>query len=107
MQQHENYPELFERIKQILTIPASNTCIERIFSVSGATVTGKRSRLATGKIDKIMFLNKNLAYLKSCCSSNQKESSEEMTSLSFISSKCALSMDSSQSYLQTKKNDDN
>ena len=50
-----------------------------------------------------MFLNKNLAYLKSCCASTQKESSEKMASPSFISSTHALSMDSSQSYLQTKK----
>ena len=103
MQQRENYPRLFGLAKQILIIPASNTCIERIFSVSGAIVTGKRSRLAIEKIDKIMFLNKNLSYLKSCCAPNQKAFLEEMASPSFISSKRALSMDLSQLYSQTKK----
>ena len=103
MQQSENYPQLFELAKQILIIPASNTCIERIFSVSRATDIEKRSRLAIEKIDKIMFLNKNLVYLKSCCASNQKELSEEMASPSLFSSKRALSMDLSQSYSQRKK----
>ena len=42
MQQRENYPQLFELAKQILIISASNTCIERIFSVSCATVTEKK-----------------------------------------------------------------
>ena len=102
MQQRENYPRLFGLAKQILIIPASNTCIERIFSISGTTVTEKRSRLAIKKIDKIMFLNKNLAYLKSCCASNQKAFLEEMASPSFISSKRALSMDLSQLCSQTK-----
>ena len=50
-----------------------------------------------------MFLKKNLAYLKSCYASNQKELSEEMASPSFISTKRALSIDLSQSYSQKKK----
>ena len=58
---------------------------------------------AIEKIDKITFLNKNLSYLKSCCASNQKELSEEMASPPFISSKRALSTDSSQSYSQNEE----
>ena len=38
MRQRENYPQLLELTKQTLFIPASNTCIERIFPVSSATV---------------------------------------------------------------------
>ena len=49
------------------------------------------------------FLTNQIAYLKSCCASTQKESLEKTASPSFISSTHALSMDSSQSYLQTKK----
>ena len=63
----------------------------------------KRSRLTTEKIDKIIFLNKNLAYLKPCYASSQKESSEEMVPPSFISSKRALPIGSPQSYSKTKK----
>ena len=54
MQQRENYPQALELARQILIIPASNSCIERIFSVSGATVTEKRLRLAIEKNDKII-----------------------------------------------------
>ena len=65
MQQCENFPQLFQLAKQVLIIPASNTCVERMFSVSGATVTEKRTRLAIEKIDKMIFLSRSLSYLKS------------------------------------------
>ncbi|CAF4712316.1 unnamed protein product [Rotaria sp. Silwood1] len=102
MQQRENFPQLFQLAKEVLIIPASNTYVERIFSVSGATVTEKRTRLSIEKIDKIMFLKKNLAYLKSLRESNQKGSPEDTADPLSISSKRTLSTDLSQS-LQTKK----
>ena len=55
MQQSGNYPQSFELAKQILIIPASNTCIERIFSVSRATGIEKRSRLSIEKMIKSCF----------------------------------------------------
>jgi hypothetical protein len=103
MQQRENYPQLFELAKNILIIPASNTSVERMFSVSGAIVTEKRTRLTIEKIDKMMFLNKNLRYLKSLHASNQKESSEEIDDLLPNLSKRILSTDLSKSPSPTKK----
>ncbi len=103
MQQRENYPQLFQLAKQVLIIPASNTCVERMFSTSGATVTEKRTRLAVDKIDKMIFLNKNLVYLKSLRELNQKNLSEDSTDALFSSNKRSLSTDILQSPLQAKR----
>jgi hypothetical protein len=97
MQQRENFPQLFQLAKQVLIIPASNTCVERMFSVSGATITEKRTRLTIGKIDKMLFLNKNLAYLKSLHESNGKELPDDTSHPLFSSNKRILSTDLSSS----------
>jgi hypothetical protein len=49
MQQRENFPQLFQLAKQVLIIPASNTYVERMFSVSGATIAEKRTGLTIKK----------------------------------------------------------
>jgi hypothetical protein len=103
MQQRENFPQLFQLAKQILIIPASNTCVERMFSVSGATVTEKRTRLALEKVDKIMFLNKNLPFLKSLYESNQNELPEDSIHPLFISKKRISSTYIAGSPTQAKK----
>jgi hypothetical protein len=103
MQQRENLPQLFQLAKQVLIIPTSNTCVERMFSVSGATVTEKRTRLAIEKIDKMIFFNRNLSYLKSLHETNRKESLDDTSHPLFISNKRVLSTDLSSSSSATKR----
>jgi hypothetical protein len=62
MKQCENFPQLFQLTKQVRIISASKTCVKRMFSVSSATITKTQTSLAIEKIDKIIFLNRNLAY---------------------------------------------
>ncbi|CAF0905031.1 unnamed protein product [Didymodactylos carnosus] len=62
--QRQNYPILSAIACDLLIIPATNTTMERLFSTSGTAVTPKRTRLNTSKVDKLMFLKKNLLLLK-------------------------------------------
>jgi hypothetical protein len=48
----------------VLAIPASNTEVERLFSYSKMAVTSNRTRLDAQKLNKLMFLRKNLQALK-------------------------------------------
>jgi hypothetical protein len=103
MQQRENYPQLFQLAKQLLIIPASNTCVERMFSVSGVTITEKRTRLTIGKIDKMIFLNRNLVYLRSLHGKNGTELPDDTSRPLFNSNKRVLSSDLSSSSSATKR----
>jgi hypothetical protein len=103
MQQGENYPQLFHLSKQLLIIPASNTCVEGMFSVSGATIIEKRTRLTIGKIDKMLFLNRNLVYLRSLHDTNGKELPDDTSHLLFNSNKRVLSSDLSSSSSATRR----
>ncbi|CAF3243261.1 unnamed protein product [Rotaria sp. Silwood2] len=58
------FPTLFNIVQDFYAIPASNTTIERVFSSSKNTITDKRTRLGTEKINKLLFLQKNLNLLK-------------------------------------------
>ena len=61
----KSFPIISSIVRDIFAIPASNTMVERVFSISKNTVTDKRTRLAMDKIDKLMFLRKNLNILRS------------------------------------------
>ncbi len=54
----------------IFAIPALNTMIERLFSISKNSITDKRTRLGMEKIDKLMFLRKNFNFLKTLFNQN-------------------------------------
>jgi hypothetical protein len=54
----------------IFAIPALNTMIERLFSISKNSVKDKRTRLSMEKIDKLMFLRKNFNFLKTLFNQN-------------------------------------
>jgi hypothetical protein len=58
------FPMLASIARKVLAIPASNTSVERLFSLSKITIGDRRTRLGTEKIDKLMFLKKNLTSLK-------------------------------------------
>ncbi len=67
------YPILYTIAKDILIIPAINTCVERLFSASGNAVTETRTRLNADKLDKLMFLKKNHSTLKSITNTTSSE----------------------------------
>ncbi|CAF3357899.1 unnamed protein product [Rotaria sp. Silwood2] len=50
--------------KRILSIPATNTSVERLFSHSGNTVTNRRRRLDADKVNNLLFIKRNLRTLK-------------------------------------------
>ncbi len=58
------FPTLFKIVQDIYAIPAANTIIERLFSSSKNTITDKRTSLGTEKVNKLLFLQKNLNLLK-------------------------------------------
>ena len=64
-QRQLKFPILTSIVRYYYAIPASNTIVERLFSCSKNTVTDKRTRLDTEKINKLLFLQKNLSMLKS------------------------------------------
>ncbi|CAF3410164.1 unnamed protein product [Rotaria socialis] len=58
------YPNLARLAKRILAIPATNTTIERLFSDSGNTITDRRTRLDTDKINNLLFIKRNMRVLR-------------------------------------------
>lgn len=64
LEKKSKFPHLFSLVQQTYAIPASNTCIERLFSASKNTVTDKRTSLGAEKVNRLLFLQKNLALLK-------------------------------------------
>ncbi|CAF1509555.1 unnamed protein product [Rotaria sordida] len=62
---HQNtFPTLASIVKTIYSIPASTTTIERLFSTAGNTISNRRTNLDSEKVNKLLFLNKNLLILK-------------------------------------------
>ncbi len=62
------YEHLFPTIagiaRDVLAIPASNTCVQRVFSKSKATITDRRTSIGVAKLDRIVFLQKNFSIFK-------------------------------------------
>jgi hypothetical protein len=58
------YPMLTDIARQILSIPASTTAVERLFSAAKFTVSDRRTRLEAEKLNKLIFIQKNLASLR-------------------------------------------
>ncbi|CAF0948747.1 unnamed protein product [Rotaria sordida] len=58
------YPTIAYISRRIFAIPACNTSVERLFSTCKNTITDKRTRLGGEKLNKIMFLQKNMNILK-------------------------------------------
>lgn len=54
-----SFPYLSTLAKGILSIPATSTPSERVFSVAGLTLTAKRSRLSGRNVNKIIFIHDN------------------------------------------------
>ncbi|CAF1483898.1 unnamed protein product [Rotaria sordida] len=58
------FPILSSIVADIYSIPASNTTVERLFSSAGNTISNRRTNLNPDKVNKLLFLNKNLLLLK-------------------------------------------
>jgi predicted small metal-binding protein len=58
------YPNLARIAKRILSIPATNTSVERLFSHSGNTITNRRTRLDDEKVNSLLFIKRNMRVLK-------------------------------------------
>jgi hypothetical protein len=58
------FPNIHSLARKVLAIPASNTEVERLFSCSQMTMTDNRTRLDAQKLNKLLFLRKNLHSLK-------------------------------------------
>ncbi len=59
-----SYPTLAKIARRILSIPATNTSVERLFSDSGNTITSRRTRLQTSKVNQLLFIRRNLSLLR-------------------------------------------
>jgi hypothetical protein len=63
--EHQNlFPTIASIARDVLAIPASNTTIERLFSSCKNVITDKRTKLGAQKLNKLMFLQKNMHILK-------------------------------------------
>ncbi|CAF3281405.1 unnamed protein product [Rotaria sp. Silwood2] len=60
----KEFPTIASIAQKVLAIPASNTSVERLFSSTKIMIGDSRTRLGSEKIDKLMFLRKNLTPLK-------------------------------------------
>jgi hypothetical protein len=60
----KSFPLLSLVVRKIYAIPASNTSVERLFSSSKNTVTDRRSSLFADRLNKLLFLQKNLFNLR-------------------------------------------
>ncbi len=58
------FPTIAAIARDVLAIPASNTSVERLFSKSKNMITDKRTRIGLEKIDRLLFLKKNLDIFK-------------------------------------------
>ena len=64
MKNQHLYPILASIVMDIYSIPTSNTTVERLFSAAGNTITDRRTNLGAEKVNKLLFLKKNLLSLK-------------------------------------------
>jgi len=63
-QYKQTFPLIASVARDILAIPASNTSVERQFSTCKNTVTDKRTKLGSEKLNKLIFLKKNMSIFK-------------------------------------------
>jgi hypothetical protein len=77
-QHKQSFPLIASIARHILSIPASNTSVERQFSSCKNTVTDKRTKLGSEKLNKLIFLKKNMNILKEKFSVGFSEASDSL-----------------------------
>jgi hypothetical protein len=75
----ERFPIISSLAIELLCIPASNTAVERLFSYSGNTITCKRTRLGVQKLNKLMFLKRNMMVIKNLGQGSIKNNVDKLT----------------------------
>ena len=63
IEQENMYPLLATLAVEVLTMPASSTPVERVFSTAGESSGGKRNRLSNKHLEREVLLRKNKAYI--------------------------------------------
>ena len=58
-----NYPSLYLAVKSTLSIPATSVPAERIFSLAGFIVNKRRAQLKADKVNKLIYVNRNRAFI--------------------------------------------
>ncbi|XP_054594610.2 E3 SUMO-protein ligase ZBED1 [Nothobranchius furzeri] len=60
----KEYPLLARMAKRYLCVPGTSVASERVFSTAGDIITAKRSCLTPGRVNQLLFLQKNLTIPK-------------------------------------------
>jgi len=59
--EHEwQLPKMADIARQLLSVPATSTSSERVFSVCGAVFTERRCRLTAANLEKLVLLKYNM-----------------------------------------------
>ncbi|CAF1588336.1 unnamed protein product [Rotaria magnacalcarata] len=112
----QSFPTLSIIVRDLFSIPASNTIVERLFSASKNIVTDRRSSIGEAKLNKLLFLKKNLAALKELNDVKINKNNEQMKrkvstaddeSIVTINDNDSNSVSSSPITKKTKPNEDN
>ncbi|CAF1550982.1 unnamed protein product [Rotaria sordida] len=75
----ESFPILLSMVCDLFAIPASNMTLDRLFSSSNNTVTDRRTSLAAIKLNKLLFLQKNLFSLQQTNGGVSTKHQEQLT----------------------------
>ena len=59
----KNYPIITSIACDILSLPPSTAPMERVFSTSGESTSGKRNKLTDNNLEREVLLRKNKKYL--------------------------------------------
>ena len=63
VQNEEKYPDLAPVAFDLLTIPATSTPIERVFSTAGFVSTGRRNKLSARRLEREVLIKKNKHFI--------------------------------------------
>ncbi|CAF2863787.1 unnamed protein product [Rotaria sp. Silwood2] len=63
LENKSKFPILTSMVQKYFAIPASNTIVERLFSSSKTTLSDTHTKLDSEKVNKLLFLQKNLSKL--------------------------------------------
>ena len=80
------YPNLARIARRVLSIPATNTSVERLFSHSGNTITNRRTRLDAEKVNNLLFIKRNMRILREIYPSSVEHGTKRKSNLLSVDS---------------------